>query len=399
MTNSTPHERVAAGAELGVVRTMTTVLAAATLFFLALSIGQFFDQSAYTVAPWQTVTGIAIFASPLIIAAVAPWRSLRQLRILHGAYAIVFAVSVLSWLLAFVNGPMPAGTAPWVVGMTALGTVPAAIAWRPAAAWGLLVADSLMIIPIRILSDGGADVALAIEFAFFTVAVCAVFTATAIVAIGAGRKVDVATNAARASAMRAAALTARGEEQARLDALIHDEVIATIFAAAGAGRSDSSTTRLQAARTIAHLTELREAGPPAPELIQVDYLTQGLATSVKETTDAAVMLVSGTRTTPVPSVVASALLEATIEALRNSVLHASPDSSAVRREVRLELSPSHLEITIADDGRGFDPQLVPANRLGIVVSILGRINALSDAHASVWSQPGSGTLVTIGWSG
>ncbi|WP_343922548.1 ATP-binding protein [Rhodoglobus aureus] len=378
---------------------MSAVLAATTMLFLALTIGSLFDQNRFVIPHWQAVAAAAIFGLPVILAAVSPWSSLRALRIMHGGYAIVFSAIVVSWIPAFINGPMPTDVAPWTVGMTALGTVPAAIAWRPAVAWTFLLASSLVIAPIRIIADGGADVSLAVQFAFFTITVCAVFTAVATVAIGAGREVDVATAAARTSSMRAAALTARAEEQAHLDALVHDEVIATIFAAAGAGRSDSESTRAQAARTIARLSELHEATASVPELIHSDYLIQGLATSINDATDAAEFVVTGERRHPIPSSIASALIEATVEALRNSVVHASLDSAVVNRVVGLRLSSERVDITITDDGRGFDAANVPNNRLGIVVSILGRINALPNAQANVWSQPGEGTRVSVGWQG
>jgi signal transduction histidine kinase len=386
-----------ARAELGVVRVMTAVLAPATMLFLALTIGSLREQSVFVMPHWQTTAAIAIFGTPLVLAAVSPWASLRQLKILHGTYAVIFSSIVLSWIPAFINGPMPTDAAPWTAGMTALSTVPAAIAWRPLVAWLYLIVSSLVIAPIRIIADGGADVSLAIQFAVFTITVCAAFTAVAIVAMGAGRKVDRATAAARASSARAAALTARAEEQAHLDALVHDEVIATIFAAAGAGRSDSESTRAQATRTIARLGQLHHATVSVPGLIQSDYLIQALATSIDEVTDAAQFVVTGERSQPIPSSVASALIEATVEALRNSVAHASVDSSPVQRIVALDLSANRVEITITDDGQGFGTERVMADRLGIAVSIIGRMNSLPGANASMWSRIGEGTRVTVGW--
>ena len=397
MSSVTTRITATASAELGVVRVISAVLATTTILFLALTIGSLADQSRYVVAHWQLVAACVIFGLPLVLAAVSRWSSLHALRVMHGAYAVIFAAVVLSWIPACINGPMPIDVAPWTVEMTALSTVPAAVAWRPPVAWGFLIASSLIIAPVRIIADGGADVSLALQFAFFTITVCAVFTAVATSALDAGREVDVATAAARSYSMRAAALTARAEEQAHLDALVHDEVIATIFAASGAGRSDSESTRAQAARTISRLRELHEATASVPELIHSDYLIQGLITSINETTDSAQFIVTGERNAPIPSSIASALIEATVEALRNSVVHASLNSAPVHRVITLGLSSDKVAITITDDGRGFDTETVPNNRLGIVVSILGRINALPGAHATVWSQPGAGTRVSVWW--
>jgi len=379
------------------VRVLSAVLAATTVLFFGLTYGPLMDQERYVASHWTGAAAAAIFGIPLILAAFAGQCTLRGLRVMHGAYAAIFAAVVLSWIPAFVNGPMPAEVAPWVVGMTALGTVPAAIAWRPAIAWGFLIGICLVIAPIRFIADGGADVSLALQFSFFTITICAVFTAVVAVALGAARDVDRATAAARTSTMRAAALTARAEEQANLDGLVHDHVIATIFAAAGAGRTDSEATRAHATHTISLLRELRDGGVGVPELLHPDYFVQGLATSILDMSDAVELTVTGERNSPIPSAVASALIESTVEALRNSVVHAAPDSAPVQRVVELWLTAEQVRISIADDGRGFDAESVPDSRLGIVVSILGRVNALAGGHASVWSERGVGTRVTVGW--
>jgi hypothetical protein len=409
MTDRAADAPAAASAELGVVRVITAVLAATTVLFFALTLSALVEQYRFVMPYWQVIAASAIFGLPLMLAAAAPWCTLRALRFLHGTYAVIFALVVLSWFLVFTDGPMPTPLEPWTVGITALSTVPAALAWRPAAAWVYLVASSVVIAPTRIIADGAADVSLAAQFTIFTVTICAVFTAATIVAMSAGRQVDIATAAARTSSMRAAALTAQVEEQAQLDALVHDEVIGTIFAAAGAGRSDSSTTRVQAERTLTRLSELRDAAADIPAIIQPNKLIASLTAVVTEIADATALTVTGERQAPIPAAIASAVIEATSEALRNSRRHAAPDlapdtapgaalkATRVERAVFLHLSPERVEISVRDDGRGFDLDSVPANRLGIAVSILGRIDVLPGAHASVWSRPGQGTRVSIGW--
>src|SRR5664279_2718442 len=146
-----------ASAELGVVRVISAVLAATTLLFFVLTIGSLIDQSRYVMPHWQAVAALTIFGLPVVLAAASPWSSLRALRVMHGTYAIIFGAIVLSWIPAFINGPMPINMAPWTVGITAVSTVPAAVAWRPTAAWSFLILSSLVIAPIRIIADGGAD--------------------------------------------------------------------------------------------------------------------------------------------------------------------------------------------------------------------------------------------------
>ena len=54
-------------------------------------------------------------------------------------------------------------------------------------------------------------------------------------------------------------------------------------------------------------------------------------------------------------------------------------------------------VRVADDGVGFDPESVAVGRLGIAVSIRGRLARLPGGHARVHSRAGRGTTVQIRW--
>ena len=58
--------------------------------------------------------------------------------------------------------------------------------------------------------------------------------------------------------------------------------------------------------------------------------------------------------------------------------------------------PGHVELQIRDDGRGFDPQVIPDGHLG--VSIMRERAARIGADLNVQSQPGRGTLVSVIWT-
>ncbi len=55
-------------------------------------------------------------------------------------------------------------------------------------------------------------------------------------------------------------------------------------------------------------------------------------------------------------------------------------------------------VKITDHGRGFDPAAIPASRRGIRESITGRMLA-AGGRATIASQPGAGTTVTLSWPG
>jgi two-component system nitrate/nitrite sensor histidine kinase NarX len=54
-----------------------------------------------------------------------------------------------------------------------------------------------------------------------------------------------------------------------------------------------------------------------------------------------------------------------------------------------------VELCVCDDGRGFDPDRVPADRLGLGI-MRERAQAIG-ATLTIESQPGRGTQITIVW--
>ena len=79
------------------------------------------------------------------------------------------------------------------------------------------------------------------------------------------------------------------------------------------------------------------------------------------------------------------------EALQNALRHAA----AERIEVRLEDGGGRLVLTVADDGRGFDPSapVLRSRRLGLT-SMEERATELG-GQLTVRSRPGEGTTVRL----
>ncbi len=87
---------------------------------------------------------------------------------------------------------------------------------------------------------------------------------------------------------------------------------------------------------------------------------------------------------------AAALLDALAAALENVARH----SGASVAEVELVYSPEALTIMVTDEGVGFDPTAIAADRLGIRASITDRIAAIGGT-VQLWSSPGSGTSIIL----
>lgn len=204
-----------------------------------------------------------------------------------------------------------------------------------------------------------------------------------------------------------AAAGARDSERSRFDALIHDRVIATLVAANG----QHTDARLpeQAQQALAELSALAESGDGEHQLTAAEAVAR-LRTAVT-TIDADIPIgvvededgdEGGDEgdgldraAAGYPEAVVRALAEALGEALRNSLRHAGPDAD---RLVLIEVSAARLQVSVGDNGVGFDVTAVPPERLGIAVSIHGRIDDLPGGWAEVTSTPGRGTTVRLGWA-
>jgi signal transduction histidine kinase len=233
------------------------------------------------------------------------------------------------------------------------------------------------------------------QYAFFTVTFAGIFSGLTIVALASGRALDAAAATARHAATTAAAAAAREQEQARLDALVHDDVISTLYYASQGNPDLEQSIRRQAARAIDHLATLRSAEPAAQLPVEVPGFIERLRSEAVSRSSDVAFTVIGERSTPVPAIVAEAIAEASAEALRNSVEHSG--DRRVIRTVAVALTEQRIQVSIADNGPGFDPEVVPSHRLGIAVSIRGRLAAIEGGDARVTARAGEGTLVYLDW--
>lgn len=88
--------------------------------------------------------------------------------------------------------------------------------------------------------------------------------------------------------------------------------------------------------------------------------------------------------------VADALV-ASVRACFENVLRHAGSSVA---ELELVEAPQALTVMVTDQGRGFDPDAVPTDRLGLRMSVQDRLAAVGGS-ARVWSAPEAGTSVLM----
>jgi signal transduction histidine kinase len=205
------------------------------------------------------------------------------------------------------------------------------------------------------------------------------------------------SDAANSEAIQAEVLRAQAEgrarEKLRIDGLIHDSVLTALISASQA-KSDyeAKTSSELAATALVKLSDIQRGDSSKSSLYcgelfdSIILAAQRINPEIKIKKNCAVSI-------PVDSETASALTEATIQAIHNSVLHAGAKAT---RELSLKSNSSSLKVVIKDDGVGFRVSQVNRGRLGIRVSIIGRMESVAGS-AHVISSPGQGTTVVLEW--
>ena len=150
---------------------------------------------------------------------------------------------------------------------------------------------------------------------------------------------------------------------------------------------------LEKIRTIAH--GLR---PPTLDTIGLNASLDGLCRSFADRTGIAVAY-NGTENPNMSNMIDTCLYRILQEGLTNCAKHGGP----TRIEVDLERNGQAIQLSICDNGRGFDPHSVFMNQGGNGIGLIDmreRVESL-EGHLGIYSQPGSGTrlVASIPWEG
>lgn len=347
---------------------------------------------------WATAATIAAFALFPVLAAVAVAGSVRLVRAMAGATAVSYlaAATLVSFSL---DEMVPESMATWMFRVFSVAVIAASLAWRPGPAIAYMLAANVVLAFGNLFVVADPSVSWYFGVLFRSIGLCALFLWCSIYAQAGAAAVDEEATAAGVRAARVAGAAARDRERARFAALIHDAVLSTLLDASRAG-TESPVLRDQAARTLEQLDALRR-GAGCSERFDAHAVSMFLTAAVREADPDLAIGVScgpGGEALRMPVDVAGTVAAAAVEAVRNSLRHASAGDRVVRRGVALMMDRTGVRVRVDDDGAGFDPHKVPVDRLGLSVSILGRMRSVPGGDAEVVSRPGQGTTVTLSWT-
>jgi signal transduction histidine kinase len=395
MTRRVPH--VDGTAETRAYRVIALAFGPAAVVFGLLSEPATVAQWSYFASWWSVLCVIGVYVVPLLLCGVSFLASARQIRVVSAVGAVAYLLGVCLLGPALGAEHLAGQASPWLLGVATIGTTLAALAWRMSIAGPAIVVASAFVAVDRVAAGGSGLLVTGLQDALYTLMFSVVFAALAQVATRSGFQVDAAAAAARGEAVTAASARARLQERSRINALVHDSVLATLLAAGRGDRQSYPLVRTQARRALTQLSHLQDDSEKTSSLGGVDFVwaMQAMTTDIAP---GAMFSHEVDTDRAIPAEVVEAISEASLEALRNSERHAQRAERAVNRSVHVRVASSEVEVTVLDDGVGYDQSKVAPTRLGVSVSILERMHWLTGGDARVISLPGVGTRVSLTWS-
>lgn len=271
------------------------------------------------------------------------------------------------------------GTMSWVFWLASIAV--ATWQWHSGARTGL--AATAIVIVAYLIGSGVVSVGVMFVALWFAIASVLSRALHRLLTRAAGAADRVTADVERARLAAAVAAARRADERAQLAAL-HDTAATTLLAI-GTGAVTGREPWL-AGQIAADLDTLTGAAAPRGEVDLVrllDDVARGVPVQVES---------SGRGALRIPAVPAVAICRSAREALVNVARHAGVTTASVG----VEGADGRVVVEVADAGRGFDAERIPAHRRGIEMSIVERMITVG-GRATVHTAPGRGTRVRLEW--
>ncbi len=338
---------------------------------------------------WPTVS---VLVGALIFNFINFWflKANRIGYLIHGAsYAFVF---LTWWQQAGEAFPTDDSITPWLWG--AAGTASIAVGMFIPRIWAIGYMASIPIgwCFLHASTHGGQeDVASLVSDALYVSFFPATLVALVWMLRQAAIRADFSADAALATELEQVTKETQIREQVRLDSILYTSVFDALKAAAKAKSSADYDRVVQLSKDS--LTKISLAENPGIEELSTMALFETLERLVARIDPACSMSIRGSSLTFIPKDVASALSDAAVQALNNSIQHAG---ASAKRSIHLKSGKRGVKLVISDDGLGFRPSRVPDQSLGFRFVIIKRVESVG-GKVRIDSSPSNGTQIILEW--
>jgi signal transduction histidine kinase len=387
-------EITATSAKARVDRLLGRSLGAASILLSLESGFNFYSQLEYLNQPLAWLLVSFLWCTTLAFNYTFWFGSANYLYVkIHAFYMFVI---VLTWPFLVVGEiPQDGSFYPWFWWGVDTGWVAAAMAFKLRATIIYYVSLLFLAQAIFALPFGGnhSEITLVTDTAYTFLTNASISIIALMIRAAAANSDKAHSEALRAQILQADA-EGKSKERLRLDGLIHDSVLTALTSATQAkNETEANASAKLASKALEKLSQIQK-GELSQEIISCGELFDSMGLAAGRL-DPDIQVKKNCLTYfEVNAEVASALTEATIQAIHNSVMHAGPNTS---RELSMKSTATGLKIMVKDDGKGFRVSQVNRIKLGVRVSILGRVEAIGGT-AHIISSPGNGATVVLEWA-
>jgi signal transduction histidine kinase len=318
----------------------------------------------------------------------------------YAAFTLVYLVVLVSWPFAVVDVEVAIADKDsyWLYLLLTMAAAMATVSLRLPLALAYTVATPLIYGIIRMTPSGGSiELVPALLDSIYSILLGGSILILVTVLRAAASGVDTAQQNALERYAHAVRQHATEAERVQVDSIVHDSVLTTLLSAARAFSPEAKAlAATMAGNAIGHLREAVAVAPDSEATVSGETVAQRIATAADSMSERFAVRLFAEEWCDIPVHVAEAAYSATVQAMVNSLQHAGP---GVDRWIDVR-SHGHQAFTIeiGDRGAGFDPTLIPTERLGVRVSILERVSS-AGGHAHIDTAPGEGTVITLEWDG
>ena len=386
------------GGGVRIRRLLARFIGAGYLAFLVVTVAAT-ARGAAPVAWWWTPAALMLAVVPGIALMVATFlpgpHPERWIRAAAVCAVVGFAAAAATWLPAWTGVHISETNSTWLVQFSGLTGLCAALVLRPVWVAAIQVATTAgssainqvaMISTQSLWSRIGTETVWALGFS-------GIFVAAVVMTVRTSHVLDAKEESVARTAADAAARAARERERTKFDALVHDRVIAVLLYAAR-----TTTPHHVPAQARAALSALDDlTGANGSHELSSTETTERLRSAVVEIDASVPITITGISDPelPYPNDAVSAIVDASAEAVRNSIHHAGP---AANTHLALSITANDIRVVITDLGHGFDPLKVRPGRLGMEHSITGRMNQIPGGRSTIVTGVGKGTSVRLHWT-
>ena len=369
-------------------RTYSTVLAVLHLEVIANAL---FQSQYLGLGKWWVLTYVSV---PIIGMVLHSWLrgSLGFWPYVHGATVLL---AMWRWPALVVDPTLlPDNFQAWIWWMVGTATISMGIANPRWLGWVyLVVASASWFILDTSVYGGSDDWDIAMQNSVYVFLLGGAVASLVRLSREGAIRADEANSVAIANAVEQAQVDAIERERQRIDALVHDRVLNTLLVAAKASsEAEQKAAAVAATQAIASLESAL-----AEQDAEINVTVLGLYRSLRKaalraSNDISVEIFSA-GLDEVPADIAQTVTEATLQAIDNALRHSNGD------QIQLLLGQPDAKgifVQVIDNGKGFNPERLPKDRLGVRSSIQARMSSVG-GQASISSIIGNGTTVELRW--